>query len=89
MKKYFSLVLFFFAFAGFAMAQGSALTEFTVGNLNYRVNDDNVSVTVIGHVDGYNAQGALDIPESVSYEGHDYAVTVVGILFLSDQLESP
>ena len=53
-------------------------TEFTVGDLIYRVNNDDVSVTVIGHVDGYNAQGALNIPESVSYEGHNYAVTVIG-----------
>lgn len=53
-------------------------TEITVGDLIYRVNDDQVSVTVIGHVDGYNAQGPLVIPESVSYEGHDYAVTVIG-----------
>ena len=53
-------------------------SEFTVGDLIYRVNDDNVSVTVIGHVDGYNAQGALNIPESVSYEGHNYAVTTIG-----------
>ena len=57
---------------------GMAQTTFTVGDLNYRVNDDNVSVTVTGHVDGYNAQGALNIPESLSYEGHDYAVTVIG-----------
>ena len=57
---------------------GMAQTTFTVGDLNYRVNDDNASVTVTGHVDGYNAQGALNIPESVSYEGHDYAVTVIG-----------
>ena len=55
-----------------------AQTTFTVGDLNYRVNDDNVSVTVTGHVDGYNATGALNIPESVSHEGHDYAVTVIG-----------
>ncbi len=60
------------------MTYGSTPSEFTVGDLIYRVNDDQVSVTVIGHVDGYNAQGALVIPESVSYEGHDYAVTVVG-----------
>ena len=60
------------------MTYGSNPTEFTVGDLIYRVNDDQVSVTVIGHVDGYNAQGALVIPESVSYEGHDYAVTVIG-----------
>ena len=57
---------------------GMAQTTFTVSDLNYRVNDDNVSVTVTGHVDSYNAQGALNIPESVSYEGHDYAVTVIG-----------
>ena len=60
------------------MTYSSTPSEFTVGNLIYRVNDDQVSVTVIGHVDGYNAQGALVIPESVSYEGHDYAVTVIG-----------
>ena len=60
------------------MTYGSTPSEFTVGDLIYRVNDDQVSVTVIGHVDGYNAQGALVIPESVSYEGHDYAMTVIG-----------
>lgn len=60
------------------MTYGSNPSEFTVGDLIYRVNDDQVSVTVIGHVDGYNAQGALVIPESVSYEGHNYAVTVIG-----------
>lgn len=53
-------------------------TEFTVGDLNYRVNNDNVSVTVTGHVNGYDATGPLVIPESVSYESHDYAVTVIG-----------
>ena len=60
------------------MTYGSTPSEFTVGDLIYRINDDQVSVTVIGHVDGYNAQGALVIPESVSYEGHDYAVTIIG-----------
>jgi len=61
------------------MTYGSSNPEnFTVGDLNYRVNDDQVSVTVTGHVDGYNAQGALVIPESVNYEGHDYAVTIIG-----------
>ena len=60
------------------MTYSSNPSEFTIGDLIYRVNDDNVSVTVIGHVDGYNAQGALNIPESVSYEGHNYAVTVIG-----------
>jgi hypothetical protein len=60
------------------MTYGSNPTEFTVGDLNYRVNDDNVSVTVIGHVNGYDATGDLIIPESVNYEGIDYTVTTIG-----------
>ena len=60
------------------MTYSSNPVTFTVGDLNYRVNDDDVSVTVLGHVDGHDAQGTLVIPESVSYEGHDYAVTVIG-----------
>ena len=60
------------------MTYSSTPSEFTVGDMIYRVNDDNVSVTVIGHVEGYNAQGALVIPESVSYQGHNYTVTVIG-----------
>ncbi len=60
------------------MTYGSNPSEFTVGDLIYRVNDDNVSVTVIGHVNGYEATRPLVIPESVNYEGHDYAVTVIG-----------
>jgi hypothetical protein len=67
-----SVLLAMFAFT--AMAQ----TAFTVGDLNYQVNDDNVSVTVTGHVNGYDAQGDLIIPASVSYGGNDYAVTVIG-----------
>lgn len=51
---------------------------FTVGDLNYRVNDDEISVTVTGHVEGTEAIGELNIPETVSYEGTDYAVTVIG-----------
>ncbi|MBQ3845577.1 MAG: leucine-rich repeat domain-containing protein [Bacteroidales bacterium] len=60
------------------MTYGSNPTEFTVGDLNYRVNDDNVSVTVTGHVNGYDATGDLIIPASVSYDGNDYTVTVIG-----------
>lgn len=41
-----------------------------------------MSVTVIGHVDGYNAQGALDIPESVSYRDfwRVYVAQNIGII---------
>ena len=60
------------------MTYSSNSSEFTVGDLIYRVNDDQVSVTVIGHVDGYNATGDLIIPESVSNEGHNYTVTTIG-----------
>ena len=57
---------------------GMAQTTFTVGDLNYQVNPDGVSVTVTGHVNGYNATGALNIPASVNHEGTDYAVTTIG-----------
>ena len=67
-----SVLLAMFAFT--AMAQ----TTFTVGDLNYQINDDNISVTVIGHVMGQGATGVLDIPESVSYQGNDYPVTIIG-----------
>ena len=60
------------------MTYESSPTEFTVGDLNYRVNDDQVSVTVTGHVNGYDATGELIIPESVSYGGKNYAVTTIG-----------
>ena len=60
------------------MTYGSTPSEFTVGDLNYRVNDDQVSVTVTGHVNGYDASGDLIIPESVNYGGHDYVVTTIG-----------
>jgi hypothetical protein len=67
-----SVLFVMFAFAG--MAQ----TTFTAGDLNYQVNPDGVSVTLTGHVDGYNATGPLNVPESVNYEGTDYAVTSIG-----------
>lgn len=60
------------------MTYGDYPDIFTVGNLNYLVNDDGVSVTVIGHVDGSEATGELNIPESVRHEGQTYAVTVIG-----------
>jgi len=68
------LSVLFVLFACAAMAQ-----SFTVDDLNYSVNADGVSVTLTGHVGGYeNAVGPLNIPESVSYGGNDYAVTTIG-----------
>ena len=71
-RTFVSVVLICFALTG--MAQ----TTFTAGDLNYSVNSDGVSVTLTGHVDGYNATGPLNIPEAVNYEGVDYAVTTIG-----------
>lgn len=51
---------------------------FAVGYLIYSVNADGVSVTVLGHVDGTEAEGSLVIPNTVSYGGTDYAVTKIG-----------
>ena len=70
-RTFLSALLVLLAFAGMAQT-------FTVNDLNYQVNPDGVSVTVTGHVDGYNATGALDIPASVNHEGTDYAVTTIG-----------
>ena len=73
-KKAFLLALFFF----FTLTSFSQ-TTFTVDDLNYQVNPNGVSVTVTGHVGGYeNAVGPLNIPESVSYGGNDYTVTNIG-----------
>ena len=70
-RSFLSALLVFLTIAGMAQT-------FTVGDLNYQVNPDGVSVTLTGHVDGYYATGALNIPESVNYEGNDYAVTTIG-----------
>lgn len=59
------------------VTKGFAQT-FTVGNLNYSVNEDGVSVTVTGHVDGQNATGELVIPESVEYDGNSFVVSLIG-----------
>lgn len=52
--------------------------DFTVDSLNYRVNNDGTTVTVTGHVSGQYAMGDLLIPETVSYGGKNYTITVVG-----------
>ncbi len=72
-RTFISVVLICFALTG--MAQ----TTFTAGDLNYSVNADGVSVTVTGHALDYeHANGPLNIPEAVSYEGVDYTVTSIG-----------
>jgi hypothetical protein len=46
--------------------------------LTYSINDDGVSVTVTGHVDGTAATGQLFIPETTTINGVTYAVTAIG-----------
>ena len=51
--------------------------QFIVGELEYWWNGE--GFTVCGHVDGHNATGELNIPESVTYyDGNSYAVTRIG-----------
>ena len=57
--------------------KSSAQTTFTEGHLYYSVNIDGTTVSLTGHVDGTAASGTLEIPESVSYGGTDYAVTLI------------
>ena len=71
-RTFVSVVLICFALTGMAQT-------FTAGDLNYSVNADGVSVTVTGHALDYeHANGPLNIPESVNYQGTDYAVTKIG-----------
>ena len=52
---------------------------FQSGDLLYSIISTNPPhVSVVGHVDGENAQGELIIPETVNYEGVTYTVTEIG-----------
>lgn len=51
--------------------------DFSVGNLNYTINEDGSSVTLLGHVNGVDATGNLVIPSNVTYYGSSYAVTAI------------
>lgn len=66
------LLFFLLSISGKGFAQ-----SFTVGNLNYSVNDDGLTVTVTGHVDGTNASGTLIIPDSVTFAETSYRVTKI------------
>lgn len=70
-----ALLILLICLVGMAKAMAQS---FTVGDLNYTVNSDGTTVTVTGHVNGTSATGSLVIPESVTYEGSSYAVTVIG-----------
>ena len=51
---------------------------FTVNDLLYSVNEDGISVTVTGHVEGTAATGSIIIPNTVYYNGRNYPVTIIG-----------
>ncbi|MBP5797372.1 MAG: leucine-rich repeat domain-containing protein [Bacteroidales bacterium] len=51
--------------------------DFTYGDLEYSINYDDVTVTVMGHVDGYEATGTLNIPTVAYYNGNPYTVTII------------
>ena len=74
MKK----LLFTIVSVMFAMAINAQ--TFTIGSLNYSVNEDGTSVTVTGHVDQWQAVGTLNIPETVTYNGNTYTVTDIGYM---------
>ena len=66
-------VVLLIAVAG--LSQVKAQT-FTVGDMNYSINEDGSTVTLIGHVEGLSGQ--IEIPESVELYGISYPVTVIG-----------
>jgi hypothetical protein len=73
MKK---LIVFLIIMVGFAM-QAMAY-DFQSGNLLYTINSiDPPTVILTGHADGYAAHGELVIPETVTYEGTTYSVTII------------
>ncbi len=76
-KRTFFSVLIILLLSALGLTNAMAQT-FTMGNLNYSLNDDGASVTVTGHVDGSSATGELVIPESIELYGTTYPVTVIG-----------
>lgn len=55
-----------------------AQAYFNIGDLYYQINDDGISATLIGSVDGTEVQGELSIPTTINYNEKDYTVTVIG-----------
>lgn len=52
--------------------------EFTIDNYVYHVNSDSVSVTLTKCIELQYLSGDVNIPETVSYEGKEYTVSVIG-----------
>lgn len=60
------------------MTHLNAQSYITIGELYYQINDDGVSATLVGPVEGTEMAGELTIPSTISYEGNDYPVTRIG-----------
>lgn len=84
MKRLFSIIMLVL----WSLAVSAQYT-FTADDLLYSVNDDGASVTVLGHVDGTEAMGPIVIPNTVSYNGSTYPVTVIGEYAFAGELKSP
>ena len=84
-KLFFSLV-----FAAF-FAVGSFAQEFTYNDFDFTINDDDVTVTLLGHIDGYAASGELNIPSVAYWYGNSYTVTAIDnqAFYFNTGLEGP
>ena len=51
--------------------------EFTYDNFDFTINDDDETVTLLGHIDGFSASGELHIPETAYWYGNSYTVTII------------
>lgn len=56
----------------------TSTTDFSFNDVNYHVNEDGVTVTATGHVDGQSATGELTINAWATYNGTTYTVTNIG-----------
>ena len=77
LKRAVSAVLFFVLLSAVGMTKALA-QSFTMGDLNYFVNSDGVSVTVTGHVDGTAATGVHDYVDLGLPSGMLWATCNVG-----------
>ena len=75
MKKLYILLLLLAISAIGAIAQDFT---FTYGDFNFTINDDNKTVSLTGHVDGFSATGPISIPSMAYYDGVGYDVTIIG-----------
>ena len=51
--------------------------EFTYNDFDFTINDDDETVTLLGHIDGFAASGELNIPSVAYWYGNGYTVTVI------------